>query len=165
MSEQTGATTTTEETNEQGKEGGKEFTAITSQEDFDKAIQARIARERAKIPTDYEELQAKAAKLQEIEDAKKSDEQKAAERIAAAEKRASELESQVVRAEVAAAKNVPAELLSGSTKEELETYADALNEWRGSAPKGAVVSGEGKEPSSDLDAGMLATARSLFSID
>ncbi|KUF05595.1 hypothetical protein [Leucobacter sp. G161] len=147
MSEQTGATNTTEETNEQSKEASKEFTAITSQEDFDKAIQARIARERAKIPTDYEELQAKAAKLQEIEDAKKSDEQKAAERIAAAEKRASELESQVVRAEVAAAKNVPAELLSGSTKEELEASADALIAFRGEQPvQKLIIPNEGNSP-------------------
>lgn len=123
-------TATAGEPNEQGKDAAKEFTAITSQEDFDKAIQARIARERAKIPADYAELQAKAAKLSEIEDAKKSDEQKAAERVAAAEQRAVALEAQVARAEVAAEKGVPVGLLVGGTKEELEASADALIEFR-----------------------------------
>ncbi|MBX3311710.1 MAG: hypothetical protein KF916_02265 [Microbacteriaceae bacterium] len=44
------------------------FTPITSQEDFDKAIQARIAREQSKY-SDYADLKAKAEKLNQIEEA------------------------------------------------------------------------------------------------
>lgn len=165
MSEQTGVTTTTEElNNEQGKPAEKHFEAITSQEDFDKAIQARLARERAKF-SDYDEVKAKADKLAEIEDAQKSEAQKQQEALEKAQRELAELTVAKTRAEVAADKGVPAELLTGSTQEELEASAEALNAWRGAAPKGAVVPGEGKEPSPDLDAGMLATARSLFSTD
>ena len=135
MADETAPTTGTGETNSQQQETQvKEFEAITSQEDFDKAIQARIARERAKFP-DYEELKAKAAKLAEIEETNKTEAEKTAERLAAAEKRASELELRSIRAEVAAAKSVPAVLLSGSTQEELEASADALIAFKGQSAK------------------------------
>lgn len=130
MAEETAPTTGTEETNGQMSEA-KEFQAITSQEDFDKAIQARIARERAKIPTDYEDLKAKAAEFEKWQESQKTEAQKAQERLEAAEKRAAELELKATRAEVAAAKGVPVELLSGGTREELEAAADALIKFRG----------------------------------
>lgn len=142
MTEQTAPTTGTEETNGQGTEA-KEFQAITSQEDFDKAIQARIARERAKIPADYDELKAKAEKFAEWENAQKTEAEKAQERLDAAEKRAVELELKATRAEVAAAKSVPIELLSGSTQAELEASADALIAFRGQQANLHVAS-EGK---------------------
>lgn len=129
MSEQT-STAVAGEQNEQGQEQPKEFEAITSQEDFDKAIQARIARERAKF-ADYDDVKAKADKLAEIEAANLTEAEKTAARLAAAEQRAAELEIKATRAEVAAAKGVPAELLSGSTQGELEAAADALIAFRG----------------------------------
>lgn len=125
MSEQT-STAVAGEQNEQSQERAKEFEAITSQDDFDARIQARIARERGRF-ADYDDLKASAAKLAEIEAANKTESEKVAERLAAAEKRAVELEAKATRAEVAAAKGVPAELLNGSTQAELEASADALN--------------------------------------
>lgn len=75
---------------------------------------------------------AKAAeRLAELEDANKTAEQKAAERLAAAEARAAELEAKATRAEVAAEKGVPAALLTGSTREELEASAAALIAFKG----------------------------------
>lgn len=138
MSEQTSGTTATEETTNEQKGGeGKEFQAITSQEDFDKAIQARIARERAKY-TDYDELQAKAAKLAEIEESQKTEEQKRQERDAERDRELAELRAEKLRAEVAAAKSdpakgivVPVDLLTGSTREQLEASADALIKFKG----------------------------------
>jgi predicted ribosome quality control (RQC) complex YloA/Tae2 family protein len=109
----------------------KAFEAITSQEDFDSRIQARLDRERKKIPTDYEELKAKAQKFAEWEEANKTEAEKVQARLDVAEKRAVELESKALRAEVAAAKGVPTVLLSGSTLEELEASADALLTFRG----------------------------------
>lgn len=141
MAEETAQTTGTEETNEQSTEV-KEFQAITSQEDFDKAIQARIARERAKIPTDYEELKAAKAELDKIRESQKTEAEKVQERLDAAEKRAVELELKATRAEVAAAKGVPVELLTGGTQEELEASADALIAFRGeqkSAPSSSAI--------------------------
>lgn len=78
-----------------------------------------------------------AQRLAEIEEEKKTDEQKVTDRIAAAEKRAADLESQVIRAEVAAAKGIPAELLHGGTKEQLEAEADALIAFKGTKPEPA----------------------------
>lgn len=72
-----------------------------------------------------------AKRLAEIEEASKSEAERAAERLAAAEKRAADLEAKATRAEVAADKGVPANLLTGSTREELEAAADALIEFRG----------------------------------
>lgn len=158
MSETTSEVTATAGEHNEQSQAGKEFTAITSQEDFDKAIQARIARERAKIPADYDDLKAKAVKLAEIEEANKTNEQKAADRLAAAEKRAVELEVKATRAEVAAAKGVPVSLLSGSTKEELEAAADALIEFRGEqkqAPGSSAIGRANPAGTSDSDAQAL----------
>lgn len=66
----------------------------------------------------------------------KSELQKALESVQKAEARAAALEAQVLRAKVAAAKGVDADLLAGSTQEELEESADRLLAWRGdNAPK------------------------------
>lgn len=76
-----------------------------------------------------------AAKLQAIEDRDKTEAQKLADRAAAAEAKASALELKVLRADVAAAKGVPAGLLSGTTQEEMEAAADALLVFKGATPK------------------------------
>jgi len=156
---------------EQGTESTKAFEAIMSQDDFDKAIQNRIARERAKIPADYAELQAKAAKLAEIEAANLTEAERSAERLAAAEKRSSELEAAALRAEVAGAKGVPAALLAGSTQEELEASADALIAYKGIQPEAAqtksyIIPDEGGVPAlskaDDITPGM-GTLRAAYS--
>lgn len=137
------------EQTEQAAAEVKAFEAITSQEDFDRAIQKRIARERAGF-ADYDDLKARAAKLAEIEAANQTEAEKAQARLDAAEKRASELEAKALEAEakalkseVAAAKGVPAALLTGSTQEELEAAADALIEFRGeqkpAAPSSSAI--------------------------
>ena len=87
-----------------------------------------------------------AQRLQEIEQAQKSEAEKAQERLNAAEKRAAELEVKALRADIAAAKGVPAALLVGSTQEQLEASADALIEFRGAVAKGPVIPNQGKQP-------------------
>ncbi|HMV73259.1 MAG TPA: hypothetical protein PKX25_14245 [Microthrixaceae bacterium] len=70
-----------------------------------------------------------AAKLQAIEDAAKSQAEKDAEARAAAEQKAADLEAQVLRLKVAAAKKLPPELadrLIGSTEDEMNEDADRL---------------------------------------
>lgn len=106
------------------------FKAPASQEELDRIIQARLDRERKKF-ADYDEKAAAAAELAQLKEANKTEAEKVAERLAAAEKRAAQLEVKALRAEVAAAKGVPVSLLSGSTQEELEAAADALIEFRG----------------------------------
>lgn len=95
----------------------------------------------------------KAKRFDEFEEAQKTELQKAADRAAAAEARAAEVEARAMRAEIASEKGVPASLLSGSTKEELEASADALIAFRGEKPKpdfgggdrGDDVKGEGSQ--------------------
>lgn len=77
----------------------------------------------------------KAKQFDELTEAQKTELQKAIDKAEAAEKRAAELEAKSVRSDVAAAKGVPANLLSGTTQEELEASADALLAFRGEKPK------------------------------
>ena len=86
----------------------------------------------------------KARLYDEAQEKGKSELQKAQEAAAKAEARAAALESKVLRAQVATAKGVDADLLSGSTQEELEASADRLLAWRGAqTPKGAPSSDAG----------------------
>jgi hypothetical protein len=106
-----------------------------TQEQVDKIVEKRLAREREKY-ADYDELKTKAAEYQKLEDAKKSEAQKLEERIAAAEKRAADAEKAVgeaqidaLRARVAAKRNLSdaqAKRLQGTTVEELEADAAEL---------------------------------------
>lgn len=153
MSEQTAPTTGTGETNEQGKE----FQPIASQEALDKIIQTRIAREQAKY-SDYDQLKAAADQLTAFEESQKTETQKQQDALSAAQARVAELESAQLRVTVADEKSdptkgiiVPAALLSGSTREELEASADALIQFKGDpAPKPRVViPREGNTPSRD----------------
>lgn len=100
-----------------------DFEPIVSEEQLEKRIGARLARERAKY-ADYTDLKTKAAEFDKLQEASKSEVQKVSERMAQLEK---ELESErfnTVRTAVASAKGVPAHRISGSTVEELETSAE-----------------------------------------
>lgn len=81
------------------------------------------------------ELEPLAAKAQELEDANRSELEKATARAEAAERERDEATAQSLRAQVAADKGVPAASLTGSTKEELEAKADELIAWRDAEKK------------------------------
>ena len=95
-----------------------------------------------------------ARRLARIEESQKTEAQKQQEALAAAEKRAADAELRVLRAEVAESMSdiskgiaIPASLLTGSTREELEASAQALIEFRGEQPKpGLLIPREGSEP-------------------
>lgn len=70
------------------------------------------------------EAEENRRKLKEIEDRDKSESEKLAERIAAAERRAQDAEAKALRYEVAIEKGVKARWLSGATREELEAAAE-----------------------------------------
>jgi len=87
------------------------------------------------------------ARIKGFEDRDKSETQKQADRLAEFERENAELKSAKTRAEVAAAKGVPAALLTGSTQEELEAAADALITFRGETqPQKLHIPNEGKSP-------------------
>ena len=94
-------------------------------QETDWKAEARKWEERAKAN------KSAAEKLAEIEEASKTADQKAADRLQLAEKRAADLELKADRAEVAALKAVPMDLISGSTREEMEASADKLIAFRG----------------------------------
>lgn len=108
-----------------------------TQEELNKIVEDRLARERAKF-TDYEDLKAKAEKYDAQEEAQKSELQKATERAQALEveldglKKANELRT--IREEVAKATNVPANLLTADTKEACEEQAKQILAF--ASPKG-----------------------------
>ena len=109
-----------------------EAPAETPAQETDWKAEARKWEARAKENlSKVNELSPAAARLAEIEEASKTAEQKAAERLQAAEARASELERKADRAEVAALKGVPMELLSGASRAEMEASAEKLIAFRG----------------------------------
>ncbi|QIS16491.1 capsid assembly scaffolding protein Gp46 family protein [Nocardia arthritidis] len=109
------------------------FQAITKQEDLDRIIQNRLAREQAKY-ADYDTLKEKAALHDQAEADKLSEIDKANKRAEKAETELAELRLEKLRRDVAEAKGLPAHLVPGTTRDEMESAADALLSWRGEVP-------------------------------
>lgn len=110
-------------------------TQVIEPKETDWKAEARKWESRAKENLSAAKANEVAAKrLTEIEEAQKTETQKQQEALEKAQNELAELTVAKTRAEVAAAKGVPAALLSGSTQEELESAADALLEFRGESP-------------------------------
>lgn len=136
------------ENNAQAADNGQHGAAYTppaTQEDLNRIIEGRLQRERSKY-SDYEELKSKAASLDaavaerdglkaQVEAFKsENDEYKRKEQVSAWAK------------EVSDETGIPAELLTGDTKEAMQEQAKALGKYINvSAP---VVRGDGKAPGS-----------------
>jgi len=126
-----------------------DFDPITSQEMLDRIIGARIDRVKKQY-AGFDELKAKAAQFDELQEASKSELQRVQERAAQLEQELAAERFNALRAGVAAAKGVPASALSGTTREELEASGDALLEWRAEQAKAV------KKPVRGLKSGVLA---------
>ena len=86
----------------------------------------------------------KARLYDEAQEQNKSELQKAQEAAAKAEARAAAMEAEAMRAKVAAATGVDADLLSGSSEDELRASAERLLAWRAAqVPKGAPATDAG----------------------
>lgn len=109
-----------------------EFRPITTQDEFDERLSERLNRERAKY-SDYDQLKEQAGKYQQLEDEKKSELQREQEQREALARENEKLKLGQLRRDIAEGKGVPAKLLSGSTKEEIEASADALLEYANAA--------------------------------
>jgi len=116
---------TTTETVETTGEPSPEFEPITSQEDFDRRTKARVARATAKF-ADYDQHKAAAAELAALKAANLTEGERQSERIRALETELQNERHANLRRDVAYTKGVPAERISGSTREELEQSADEL---------------------------------------
>lgn len=122
--------TTTDGNNTGGStsDAGAAFTPITTQDDLNRVIADRISRERSKY-ADYDALKTKAEQFDAIEQANKTELQKAQDAATAANATATQAQQDALRLRVAIAKGLPASLvdrLRGSNEQELTADADEL---------------------------------------
>lgn len=111
----------------------EEYKPISTQEEFDAIIRDRLKRDRAKTAekyADYEELKAKAAKLDELEEAQKGELERANEKIAKLEKAAADRAAAdrigAIKAKVSKETGVPAELIHGEDEESMTSFAESV---------------------------------------
>lgn len=128
-----------------------------SQADVDRIVAERLTRERGKF-ADYDQLKTKASEFDKLADAQKTEAQKAADAVTAADTRAQAAERRALLLEVAAEKGITAaqaKRLVGSTREELLADAD---EFLSSLPKAATGQSGGTNthrPVESLKSGVL----------
>jgi thioester reductase-like protein len=119
---------------------GKTFT----QEEVNHIVAGRV-----KKYADYEELKQKAEKFDQMEEANKTELQKATERATALQTELDDLKKKNdlrdLRDEVSKEKGVPANLLTGMTKEECEAQADEIINYAANRPGYPAVT-DGGEP-------------------
>lgn len=122
-----------ETVNQGSNEATKEQEGRTfTQAELNAIVNDRLGREKAKY-SDYEAMKEKAAKFDELEEANKTELQKASEKVSELKaelegiKRQNEIRD--IRAEVAKEMNIPAELLTGETKEACEAQAKGIAEF------------------------------------
>jgi len=132
--------TTTEETTTESKTTDTDEALVTTSTEKVAAKDWQAEAEKWKSHSRKHEDNAKAnadkaKQFDEVQEAQKSELQKAQDKAIAAEARATEIEARAIRAEVAAAKGIPVALLVGNSQEELEACADALIAFRGEKPK------------------------------
>ncbi len=108
-----------------------------AQPTFDADYVAKLRAENAKYRTAAKQNAEKASRLDEIEEAQKSESEKLQAKLDAAERRAAEAEQARLRAEIAQSKGVPADLLSGATEDELTASAERLLAFRGQQSEAA----------------------------
>lgn len=140
---------------------GKTFT----QEEVDALIKKRLARAKNDVPTDYEELKKKALKFDELQNENKTELEKANEELdklrADIAQRDETARVQKLKDEVSKDTGVPVSLISGKTKEEMETFAQSVAEYakKDSAP---VLKNSGKfAQGNDKDDGYAEILRQL----
>ena len=144
----------------------EEFKAITSQDELNAVIKDRIDRERAKF-SDYKDVKAKAARLDEIEQANQTEAEKAAKRVAELEAELNNTRRDSLRLKIASAHGITDAddidlFLTGSDEETLTKQAKRLVDREADRKKhGNRVPREGTTPTS-VESDERATARALF---
>lgn len=147
--------------------GADEFKAITSQEDLNRIISERVKRVEAKFG-DYKDVKTKAAKLDEIENANRTEAEKAQARIAELESELNGVRGEFTRTRIAAEHGITdpediALFLTGSDEETLTKQAQRLaGRTEDRKKQGNVVPNEGAHSSSLKDSDAQVTARALF---
>lgn len=144
-----------------------EFEPITSQDDLNKVIAERLQRERAKY-ADYKDVKAKAAKLDEIENAGRTEAEKAQARINELESALTAVRTESTRLRIASEHGITdaddiALFLTGTDEETLAKQAKRLAERTADRQKnGNHVPAEGRTPNPPKADQTRELARSLF---
>jgi hypothetical protein len=148
MAEEASTAEATETTDAAQVEGAQVEAVEAEQEPDDKAnadkwkaLARKHESEKKALLAEKKTLSEKARRFDEFEESQKSEMQKATDRAVQAEKRAAELEAKTLRMEVSSAKKVPADLLTGSTVEELTASAERLLEFASANTRPAGASG------------------------
>ena len=129
------------------KQDAAEITEKTfTQSELDAIVSDRLKRDRQKY-ADYDALKEKATRFDQMEEANKSELQKAIERGDALQSELDKIKAanaiRDIRTKVAETTGVPASLLTANTEEECEEQAKAILEF--SAPKGYPAIRDGGE--------------------
>lgn len=133
--------------------------------------EARKWEKRAKAHADYDELKAKAARLDELEEANKTGIQKAQEEASRYKAELDELKAKAERdelvAKVAKETGVPAQFIVGGDEDEMRAYAKSLSDHfkPGTAPRTPKSSSFDTGGASGEDDAKREFARKLFGKD
>ncbi len=126
------------------------------QQTFDAEYVGKLRAENAKYRKAAKDNADAAERLAAIEEANKTEAQKQAEQLDRLQQENSQLKLESLRAQVAAAKNIPdPALLVGTTLEELEAHADKLLAFKGQTPPpdfGAGNRGDAPDTAESLQA-------------
>jgi len=149
-----------------GKGGGDGFKPITSQEDLNAIIGERVSRAKAQF-SDYDDLKAKAARLDEIEQGDKTEADKANERISSLEKELKQSKHDALRSRVQAKFSISDDdaslFLTGDDEESLTRQAKRLAERDSDRNKqGNRAPYQGRTPDKPQNGDERETVRSLF---
>lgn len=132
-----------------------------TQEEVNKIVEGRLQRERAKYGdmSDYDQLKKKAGMYDQLQEASKTELQKATEKADALQKELDGMKHaesvRTIRSKVAKDKNIPAELLTADTEEACTAQADAILAFANpsgypNVRDGGEVKATGKKSTSDL---------------
>jgi hypothetical protein len=115
---------------DEGKDDGaaKQFTPPATQDEFDRIIQARLARQREQF-AGHDELKKKAEEFDKLQESQKTESQRLQDAATLAARNATDAEQRALRLEVAIEKGLTtaqAKRLVGTTKDELEADAEEL---------------------------------------
>ena len=124
-----------------------------TQDELNAIVNDRLGREKAKY-SDYADLKAKAEKFDKLEEASKSELQKATEKATALQSELDALKRQAelrdIREKVAKKTGVTASLLTGDSEEACEAQAKAILEFAG-AQKGYPAVKDGGEAGGNIN--------------
>jgi hypothetical protein len=149
-------------TEEEPNDEQKPVETKTFTQDQVNALLADTKRKEREKFADYDDVKAKASRLDQIEESAKTDTQKAVDRAAELEAELNKYKSkeQVTQwaTEITKDSDIPASVLRGSTKEELEQHFEQL---KGLAPKPKRTSAPTGQPTGEQGSRAVAALRQL----